>query len=193
MILSDRDLQAALSIGSIVVDPLDVGAIQPASIDLRLGREFATFSRNPAGFGPQPMIQIDPFGPERTTHEFTKLRAECYSIYPGEFILAHTLERVEIGAEYVARIEGRSTLGRLGLIVHATAGFVDPGWKGELTLEMYNASPNKILLRYGMPIAQLAVELLSGAAERPYGHPSRRSKYQEQRGAQPAKRLVEGT
>ena len=190
MILSDRDLQKAITDKELSVVPLGKDAIQPASIDLRLGDEFVYFVTDQFAGKPVPK-SIDPFGPERLGHETKKIRASTYKLAPGEFILAHTLEDVSIGHSLVARIEGRSTLGRLGLIVHATAGFVDPGWLGQLTLEMYNASPNYILLRHQMPIAQLAVERLSSACDRPYGDSTRNSKYRGQSGAVEAKPLRE--
>jgi dCTP deaminase len=191
MILSDKDLDIAMRLGALSVIPLAADAIQPASIDLRLGDEFVIFDVDRYN-GEVFAGKVDPFGPERKGPLTRKLRASAFKIEPGEFMLAHTLENVRLGPELVARIEGRSTLGRLGLIVHATAGFVDPGWEGQLTLEMYNASPNTIVLREGMPIAQLAVQRLSSPCVRPYGDPSRKSKYKGQTGAVEAKPLREG-
>lgn len=185
MILSDIDLAVALSNGQLVVEPAGPDCVQPASIDLRLGDEFARFEAS------YPPRVVDPWGVSRSITSSEKFKAERVTIEPQTFMLAHTLERVRLGDNLVARIEGRSTIGRHGLAVHITAGFVDPGFDGQLTLELFNASPHTIILRAGMPIAQLAVQRLSSAAAKPYGHPARRSKYQQQEGAVPARPLNE--
>lgn len=205
MILSDGDLELALGRGRLVVDPMAEDAIQPASIDLRLGAEIAVAVQDAdiEERFKRVTLTVDPFGdlgPSRisawtASPRFNKLKIPegkgAYVLSPGQFLLGCTLERVTLGDDLVARVEGRSTLGRMGLLIHATAGFVDPGFSGNLTLEIYNASRNNIALRRGMPIAQLAVEELSSAATLPYGHPSRRSKYQGQTGATAPRELNE--
>lgn len=207
MILSDQDLEQALASGELKLEPLAEDAIQPASIDLRMGGEIgvaiqdASFESRPTEF---LKATIDPFppGPEEKGYpplgprspRFERIQIAYgggYSLAPGQFILGCTQESIALSSSLVARVEGRSTLGRMGLLIHATAGFIDPGFSGILTLEIYNASRNYLILRPGMPIAQLAVERLATPARRPYGDKTRRSKYQGQEGAQPPRELNE--
>lgn len=176
MILSDRSIREALESGRISVDPLADHALQPASLDIRLDRSFRVFRahrhayidvREPVG----DLTELEEVGDD-----------EPFVLHPGEFVLGSTLERVRLGDDIVARVEGKSSLGRLGLLVHATAGYVDPGWDGYLTMELSNVSNLPIRLYYGMKIGQLSFAELSSAADRPYGSPGLGSRYQGQTG-----------
>lgn len=187
MILSDRDLQARLEKGDLVVDPLDDPdlQVQPASIDVRLGHEFLTFQT-------PHVSHVDPRDPkdvEGYTEEETVGKGESFVLHPGEFVLGSTYERVEIPEDLVARVEGRSSLGRLAIVVHATAGFIDPGFKGRITLELSNLGHVPVALRPRMRISQIVIQELTSPAERPYGA-DRASKYQDQ-GGPTASRLEE--
>ncbi|MHB8603999.1 MAG: dCTP deaminase [Thermoplasmatota archaeon] len=178
MILSDRDLKARLAAGDLVVDPLDDVdvQVQPASIDLRLGNEFLVFRLPHIHF-------IDPRGrTEEYTERVVVKDGDPFIVHPGEFTLATTYERVEIPADLVARLEGRSSLGRLAIVVHSTAGFVDPGFRGHITLEVSNLGRAPVALYPKMRVAQIVLHRLTSPAERPYGHPTRGSKYQDQQG-----------
>lgn len=183
MILSDRDLRERLAKGDLVVDPLDDPdvQIQPASIDLRLGHEFRVFRTPHIPF-------IDPLVANvEYTEEIVVKGEERFIMHPGEFALGTTFERVEIPADLVARVEGRSSLGRLAIVVHSTAGFIDPGFKGRITLELSNLGRVPIALRPMMRVSQIVVHQMRSPAERPYGHPSRGSKYQGQGGPVPSR------
>ncbi|MDX6666849.1 MAG: dCTP deaminase [Solirubrobacteraceae bacterium] len=160
--------------GRIKIDPWDETLVQPASVDLRLGDSFRVFHNHRAS-------AIDLRDPPRgLTEEVKVAEGEPFVIHPGEFCLASTLELVELPDDIVARIEGKSSLGRLGLIVHATAGFCDPGWKGMLTLELNNLTRIPIKLYAGLSIAQLSFMTLDAPALRPYGHEQLGSHYQGQ-------------
>jgi len=176
VILSDRSIREALASGRIEIDPLDPDAVQPASVDVRLDDGFRVFAnhRHPVIDVRQPMPDL--------TDLVTATSDEPFVLHPGEFVLASTYERVRLPADLVARIEGKSSLGRLGLLTHATAGFVDPGWDGWLTLELSNVATLPISLYPGMQIGQLAFFELTTAADQPYGSSGLRSKYQGQRG-----------
>ncbi len=174
MVLSDRSIREALASGRLVIDPLGDNAVQPASLDIRLDRHFRVFRNHREAY-----IDIRHEVPELTEAE-TIQDDEPFVLHPGEFVLGSTVERVELANDLVARVEGKSSLGRLGLLVHATAGFVDPGWKGHLTLELSNVSTLPIRLYYGMKIGQLSFQNLTTPADRPYGHPDLRSRYQGQ-------------
>jgi dCTP deaminase len=180
MVLSDRDIKRCLREGRIVITPLENPGvqIQPASVDLRLGNEFKVFRHTKKAF-------VDPLRDdvEEYTETIVVKDKEPFILHPGEFVLACTRERVELGDDVVARVEGRSSLGRLALLVHATAGYIDPGFRGNLTLELSNVGKMPIALYPGMRICQLSFETLSSKVELPYGHPARDSKYQDQRGA----------
>jgi dCTP deaminase len=148
--------------------------VQPASVDLRLGTSFRVFHNH-------RISAIDLADPPKNLTELVEIAdTDSFVIHPGEFVLGRTQERVELPNDIVARIEGKSSLGRLGLIVHATAGFVDPGFKGTLTLEITNLTRVPIILWPGKPIAQLSFMTLDQAAERPYGHPDLGSHYHGQ-------------
>lgn len=176
-VLSDGTIRRLVEDGRIKIDPWDPERIQPASVDLRLGDSFRVFNNH-------KVTAIDlREPPENLTEEVIVPDGEAFVIHPGEFCLARTLEWVEIPDDIVARIEGKSSLGRLGLIVHATAGFCDPGWKGTLTLELNNLTRIPIKLWPGLLIAQLSFMTLDAAAERPYGSDGLGSHYQGQRAA----------
>jgi dCTP deaminase len=174
VVLSDRTIRAEIDAGRIVFDPYDPGLIQPSSVDVRVDRRFRVFhsARHPYIDVRKPM--------EDLTELIEVPEDEPFILHPGEFVLGQTLERVRLPDDIVARLEGKSSLGRLGLIVHATAGFVDPGFRGSLTLEITNFNSVPIVLRPGLPIAQLSFMALDRPAERPYGHPELGSHYHGQ-------------
>src|SRR6201993_3150355 len=173
-VLSDGTILELVDQGRIKIDPWDPGLVQPASVDLRLGDSFRVFHNHRAS-----AIDLRR-PPDNLTEEVVVPAEEPFVIHPGEFCLGRTLEWVELPDDIVARIEGKSSLGRLGLIVHATAGFCDPGWKGTLTLELNNLTRVPIKLYPGLEIAQLSFMTLDQAAERPYGHPDLGSHYHGQ-------------
>jgi dCTP deaminase len=176
-VLSDGTILQYVQEGRIKVDPWDPKMVQPASIDLRLGDSFRVFHNHRA-----TAIDLrDP--PSNLTEEVVMPEGDAFVIHPGEFCLGRTLEWVQIPNDIVARIEGKSSLGRLGLIVHATAGFCDPGFEGTLTLELNNLTRVPIRLYPGLPIAQLSFMTLDRPAARPYGSPGLGSHYQGQRAA----------
>jgi dCTP deaminase len=176
VILSDGTIQEQLDAGRIVIDPLLEGAIQPSSVDVRLASQFRVFANHR-----HPVIDVAREQPELT--ELVEVaRDEPFVLHPGEFVLGATYERVALPDDIVARIEGKSSLGRLGLVIHATAGFVDAGFDGDVTLELANVATLPILLYPGMRIAQLAFFQLDRPAQRPYGAGASGSKYQGQRG-----------
>jgi dCTP deaminase len=180
-VLSDRTIREELSAGRLVIDPLDENDIQPASVDLRLDRVFRIFrvTRRPYVDVREPM--------EDLTELVSIEDDEPFIIQPGTFVLGSTLESVTLPDDIVARVDGRSSLGRLGLLVHATAGYVDPGWMGKLTLELSNQSQMPIALYYGMKISQISFLRLSTPVERPYGSEGLASKYQGQTGPTPSR------
>ena len=190
-VLSDRSIRAGIAEGRIVIDPLGKGCIQPASVDLRLDRPIKTFrSRYESSLddllsGEKSSVP-DVMDIRRDLDRFVEAQEipdpDPFILGPGQFILASTLERVELPNDIVARLEGKSSLGRLGLLVHATAGYVDPGFKGQLTLEISNVLRTRITLFYGMKISQISFLTLSTEAEHPYGSRQLRSKYQGQSG-----------
>jgi dCTP deaminase len=173
-VLSDGTIRRLVAEGHVRIEPFDETMVQPASIDLRLGTSFRVFHNH-------RITAIDLADPPRNLTEHVEVEEdESFVIHPGEFVLGRTQERVELPDDIVARIEGKSSLGRLGLIVHATAGFVDPGFKGTLTLEITNLTRVPIILWPGKPIAQLSFMALDQPAERPYGHPDLGSHYHGQ-------------
>jgi dCTP deaminase len=177
MILSDGTIRRLLAEGRIVIDPLEENHVQPASVDVRLDDSFLVFQRHTT-------TDIDPWQTNDTLMERVEVpEGQPFILHPGEFVLGTTLERLTLPDDVVARIEGKSSLGRLGLLIHATAGFVDPGWaNGQITLELSNVAPLPIRLWPGMKIAQLSFMQMDAPAERPYGHPALGSKYQGQSG-----------
>ncbi len=173
-VLSDGTIRRLIAEGRIRIDPWDEAMVQPASVDLRLGRSFRVFHNH-------RITAIDlRRPPDNLTEQVVVDPDEPFVIHPGEFCLGRTEEWVELPDDVVARIEGKSSLGRLGLIVHATAGFCDPGWRGTLTLELNNLTRVPIKLWPGLPIAQLSFMTLDRPAERPYGHPDLGSHYHGQ-------------
>jgi dCTP deaminase len=176
-VLSDGTNARLVEEGRIRIDPWDPALVQPASVDLRLGDSFRVFHNHRA-----TAIDLRQ-PPENLTEEVLVPEGESFVIHPGEFCLGRTLEWVELPDDIVARIEGKSSLGRLGLIVHATAGFCDPGWKGTLTLELNNLTRVPIILHPGLEIAQLSFMMLDRPARRPYGSADLGSHYQGQRAA----------
>jgi len=184
LVLSDRSIREALESGRLIVDPLGDNAVQPASLDIRLDRYFRVFRNHR-----QPYIDIREEMPELTEPEDIE-DDEPFILHPGEFVLGSTVERVKLGNDLVARVEGKSSLGRLGLLVHATAGFVDPGFEGHLTMELSNVATLPIRLYYGMKIGQLSFQNLTTPADRPYGHPELRSRYQARTSPPPAASTV---
>jgi dCTP deaminase len=176
-VLSDGTILRYAQEGRIKIEPWDPKMVQPASIDLRLGDSFRVFHNH-------KVTAIDlREPPSNLTEEVAIPEGEAFVIHPGEFCLGRTLEWVQIPTDIVARIEGKSSLGRLGLIVHATAGFCDPGFEGTLTLELNNLTRVPIRLYPGLPIAQLSFMTLDQPAQKPYGSPGLGSHYQGQRAA----------
>lgn len=183
MVLSDRSLKDELAAGRIVLDPFDLVDLQPASIDVHLGEGFRVFQNSRYPF-------IDPkVDQPELTELITASVAEPFVLHPGEFVLGSTLEKVTLPHDILGRLEGKSTLGRIGLLIHSTAGYVDPGWVGYLTLELSNVANLPILLTPGMKIGQIAFERLSTPVDRPYGHPELGSHYQNQEGPTPSSSL----
>jgi dCTP deaminase len=173
-VLSDRDIRGALQAGRIRIDPYEPGCLQPSSVDLHLDREFRVFRNNRYPY-------IDVRAPQPDLTELVAVADdEPFILHPGEFVLGQTSEWVELPDDLVARLEGKSSLGRLGLLIHSTAGYVDPGWKGNLTLELSNVANLPIALYTGMKIGQISFFRMSSAVERPYGSKELGSKYQGQ-------------
>ena len=163
MVLSDRTIKAELAAGRIVIDPYDPGLVQPSSIDVRVDRKFRVFhnARYP---------YIDVRTPMEGLTELVEVSDdEPFILHPGEFVLGQTLEAISLPDDIVARLEGKSSLGRLGLLIHSTAGFVDPSFEGNLTLELSNVANLPITIYYGMPIGQISFMRMDGPVETPYG------------------------
>lgn len=175
-ILSDRDISAEISAGRVRLDPFDPALIQPASVDVCLDRYFRLFDNHkysvidPATDQPEltRLVEVDP--------------TEPFVLHPGEFVLAATLERVALPDDIAARLEGKSSLGRLGLLTHSTAGFIDPGFSGHVTLELSNVATLPITLWPGMKIGQLCFFRMTSASQSPYGSAGNLNRYQGQRG-----------
>jgi len=173
LILSDRDIRKALADGRLTIDPPCQDAdIQPASLDIHLGTGFRVFHNH-------RYACIDPREKQDGLTELI-VAEDFFMLHPGQFALANTQETITLSGALVGRVEGKSSIGRLGLIVHATAGYIDPGWTGRITLELSNVANLPIKLYPNMKIGQLSFELLSSPAERPYGHPDLHSKYKGQ-------------
>ena len=176
MLLSDRDLRTELADGQLIIDPLDPTLIQPSSIDVRLDRVFRVFNNS-------RYTHIDPAQQQDELTELVEVAdGDPFVLHPGEFVLGATLERLGLPDDLAGRLEGKSSLGRLGLLTHSTAGFIDPGFDGHITLELSNVANLPITLWPGMKIGQLCLFRLSSPAENPYGSASMGSKYQGQRG-----------
>ena len=174
MVLSDRTIREELDKGRIVISPLDPSDIQPASVDLHLDRKILVFTNSR-----RPFIDVK-VGLDDLTQTVEIQDGSPFILHPGEFVLGSTLENIELPDDLVARLEGKSSLGRIGLVIHSTAGFVDPGWQGHLTLELSNLARLPITLYFGMKIGQISYLRLSTPAERLYGSPGLGSKYQGQ-------------
>lgn len=185
MILSDLDLHRAIARRDLGVYPYDPAHVQPASIDLHLGEQFVLYS--PADEEDEHLDPDRGVLPAGVTAGVTAGGDQFLQLHAGEFALGHTAERVRLPDDLCASVEGVSSLGRVGLAVHVTAGFIDPGFDGQITLELVNHSGREMRLRPGMRIAQLCVMRMTGPASRPYGHQDLGSKYQGQRGAVPAR------
>jgi len=183
VILSDRTVREQLAAGRIVVEPLDESLIQPSSIDVRMSNLFRVFRNHTAG-----IIDV-----KRDMTSLTELiempedGSEPFMLHPGEFALGSTMERIALPDDLVARIEGKSSLGRLGLLIHSTAGFIDAGFDGHVTLELANVASLPITLYPGMKIGQVSFMRMTTPADKPYGKGATGSKYQGQRGPTPSR------
>ena len=180
MILSDRTIREELAAGRIVIEPLAPGSVQPSSVDLTVDRYFRVFRNHTMGY-------IDVKQDQEDLTELVEIGADdVFILHPGEFVLGSTAERVALPDDLVARLEGKSSLGRLGLLIHSTAGFVDAGWDGHLTLELSNVANLPITLYPGMKIGQISFMEMTTPADAPYGKGATGSKYQGQRGPTPS-------
>jgi len=181
VILSDISIREALGAGRIVIDPLDESCIQPSSIDVKISNLFRVFRNHTA-----PVIDV-----KKDLTDLTELIEVpldgVFMLHPGEFVLGSTLERVAIADDLVARVEGKSSLGRLGLLIHSTAGFIDAGFDGHITLELSNVANLPITLYPGMKIGQVSFMNMTTPAANPYGKGAHGSKYQGQRGPTPSR------
>jgi dCTP deaminase len=176
MLLSDGDIRRQLDAGRIKLDPLNLDLLQPSSIDVRLDRFFRLFDNHKYPY-------IDPREQQDELTRFVEVSSdEAFILHPGEFVLGSTFEYVSLPNDIAARLEGKSSLGRLGLLTHSTAGFVDPGFEGHVTLELSNVATLPIKLWPGMKIGQLCFFQLSSPSENPYGSEKYGSRYQGQRG-----------
>ena len=182
MILSDNTIRKELEVGRIEIDPLDESCIQPSSVDLHLDRYFRVFLNHTSRV-------IDVKENQENLTELIRVEPddEPFILHPGEFVLGSTAERVKLPDDLVGRLEGKSSLGRLGLLIHSTAGFVDSGWNGHLTLELSNVANLPITLYPGMKIGQISFLLMTSPADNPYGSQAVGSKYQGQRGPTPSR------
>jgi dCTP deaminase len=183
VILSDSSITEALESGGIVIDPLGEGAMQPSSVDLRVDRYFRVFRNDTTPY-------IDPKQAQEDLTELVEVGDgpdDAFILHPGEFVLGSTLERVALGNDLVARLEGKSSLGRLGLLIHSTAGFVDAGWDGHLTLELSNVANLPIAIYPGMKIGQISFLRMTTEASFPYGSGEAKSKYKGQKGPTPSR------
>jgi dCTP deaminase len=180
MVLSDRTIRRLVGEGRIGIDPFDETLVQPSSVDVRVDRYFRVFhnSRHPFIDVKEPMDDLT---------ELVEVNSRPFILHPGEFVLGSTLERITLPDDLVARLEGKSSLGRLGLLIHSTAGFIDPGWDGHVTLELSNVANLPITIYVGMRIGQLSFVQLSEPAEEPYGSDGLGSKYQGQSGPTPSR------
>jgi dCTP deaminase len=181
VILSDVTIREELAVGRIVIDPLNDADIQPSSVDLRLDRFFRVFRNHTSR-----VIDVKE-DQENLTQLVEIADDDAFILHPGEFVLGSTAERVSLPSDLVARLEGKSSLGRLGLLIHSTAGFVDAGWDGHLTLELSNVATLPITLYPGMKIGQISFLRMTTPAAQPYGSPQVGSKYQGQRGPTPSR------
>tara|TARA_B100000029_G_scaffold351399_1_gene343882 strand:+ start:968 stop:1549 length:582 start_codon:yes stop_codon:yes gene_type:complete len=174
MVLSDRSIREAISNGSIVIEPYSDKDVQPASVDFHLANKILVFRNSTL-----PYIDLRKEVPN-LTEEVIIQDDDPFMLHPGEFVLGSTLEKLTLANDLVARIEGKSSLGRLGLMIHSTAGFIDPGWSGNLTLELANVSRLPITLYFGMRIGQISFQHMTTEVDRPYGSKELSSRYQGQ-------------
>jgi dCTP deaminase len=182
VVLSDRTIQRLLDEGRIRIDPYDGSLLQPSSVDVRVDRYFRVFHN-----ARYPYIDVKEPQEELTEEVVIEDDAKPFILHPGEFVLGSTLERITLPDDLVARLEGKSSLGRLGLLIHSTAGFIDPGWDGHVTLELSNVANLPITIYHGMKIGQLSFVQLTEPAANPYGTAALGSKYQGQRGPTPSR------
>jgi dCTP deaminase len=181
VILSDRDLRTELAAGRIIIEPFDEACVQPSSIDIKVHNLFRVFRNHTAGI-------IDVKKDMTDLTELVDIPLDgVFILHPGEFVLGSTLERVAVPNDLVARVEGKSSLGRLGLLIHSTAGFIDAGFDGHVTLELANVANLPITLYPGMKIGQISFITMTSPAEKPYGSGAQGSKYQGQRGPTPSR------
>ena len=181
MLLSDRDLRAEIAASRVALEPFDPGMIQPSSIDVRLDRYFRVFENH-------RYPHIDPAEEQADLTRLVEAEPdEAFILHPGEFALASTYEVITLPDDIAGRLEGKSSLGRLGLLTHSTAGFIDPGFSGHVTLELSNVATLPIKLWPGMKIGQLCLFRLTSPAEHPYGSAVYGSRYQGQRGPTPSR------
>ena len=181
MLLSDRDIAAEIKAGRVQVEPFDPKMIQPSSVDVRLDRFFRVFENHRYEVIDPSIEQPD------LTREVAVAPDDFFILHPGEFVLASTYEVITLPDDIAGRLEGKSSLGRLGLLTHSTAGFIDPGFSGHITLELSNVANLPVKLYPGMKIGQLCLIRLSSSAEHPYGSAVYGSRYQGQRGPTPSK------
>jgi dCTP deaminase len=187
MVLSDKTIREEINAGRIVIDPFQPSCIQPSSVDLHVDRYFRVFRNSRYPF-------IDVRKPQEDLTELIEVKEdEPFILHPGEFALGSTLEKVILPDDIVARLEGKSSLGRLGLLIHSTAGFIDPGWKGNLTLELSNVANLPITLYFGMKIGQISFLRCTTPVEHPYGSKVLGSRYQEQKGPTPSRFYLDFT
>jgi dCTP deaminase len=181
VILSDRSIREAIEAGRIGFDPYEPRNVQPSSVDIRLDRYFRVFRNHT-----HRVIDV-----KENQEDLTELieigQDDCFILHPGEFVLGSTEERITVGVDLVARIEGKSSLGRLGLLIHSTAGFIDPGFDGHVTLELANVANLPITLYPGMRVGQVSFLQMTTPADHPYGSAAIGSKYQGQRGPTPSR------
>ena len=181
MILSDKSIREELDAGGIVIEPLGERMIQPSSVDLRVSSLFRVFRNDTTPY-------IDPKQAQEDLTELVEVKEDgAFILHPGEFVLGSTFERVALGPDLVARLEGKSSLGRLGLLIHSTAGFVDAGWDGHLTLELSNVANLPIAIYPGMKIGQISFLRMTTPADNPYGSDKAGSKYRGQEGPTPSR------
>jgi dCTP deaminase len=180
VVLSDRTIERLLAEGRIEIDPYDRGLLQPSSVDVRVDRYFRVFRNSRYPF-------IDVKQEQEDLTELVKVDDDPFILHPGEFVLGSTLERIKLPDDVVARLDGKSSLGRLGLLIHSTAGFIDPGWDGNVTLELSNVANLPITIYPGMKIGQLSFVQMTEPSLNPYGSDSLGSKYQGQQGPTPSR------
>ncbi len=180
MILSDHTLREELASGRIIIEPFDESCVQPSSIDVKLSNHFRVFRNHTSGV-------IDVKGAVDLTEPVEIADDGVFMLHPGEFVLGSTLERIRVPDDLVSRIDGKSSLGRLGLIIHSTAGFIDPGFDGHITLELTNIATLPITLYPLMKVGQVSFMRMTTPADNPYGKGAHGSKYQGQRGPTPSR------